>query len=137
MTPQNVPRKRYSLFVLALVVLLAGGVALLVGQNYPAALPFGGLAAIASVYLFRKSNVRSGSGSGDTSFQVAGLNEPPRPGPLMWIVGMGLLVMLGISFLFLYLDALHGGHEVLPVYLFAGVVLVCGSYWAYLVSRLQ
>jgi len=55
---------------------------------------------------------------------------------VMWFVGIALLLLTGVSFLYLYNDALHGYHEALPVYLFAAVGLACALVWSYLVSKI-
>jgi hypothetical protein len=54
----------------------------------------------------------------------------------MWFVGAALLVVWGISFLYLYKDALDGYREALPVYVFAGIGLACALFWSYLSSRI-
>jgi hypothetical protein len=54
----------------------------------------------------------------------------------MWIIGAALLLLTGVSFFYLYQDALHGYHEALPVYVFAGVGLACALVWSYLVSKM-
>ncbi|MFZ1974392.1 MAG: hypothetical protein WAU89_16225 [Candidatus Acidiferrales bacterium] len=41
-----------------------------------------------------------------------------------------------MSYLYLYHDAIHGYHEALPVYVFAGVGLACTIVWAYLVAKM-
>jgi len=110
-------QKRYSLFVLAILLLLLGGAALSMGPKYSAIRSFAGVAFVVAVYLTRVSNVHARSTLAVTSDPASN-----RLGRLMWIVGFALLVVLGISFLYLYKDALDGYHEVLPVYLFAAAL---------------
>jgi hypothetical protein len=133
MMSQKIPQtqKRYSLFVLAILLLLLGGAALSIGPKYSAIRSFAGVAFIVAVYLIRVSNVHTRS-----TLAVSSNPASNRPGRLMWIVGFALLVVLGISFLYLYKDALDGYHEVLPVYLFAGVGIACAGVWGYIASKL-
>jgi len=42
----------------------------------------------------------------------------------------------GLAFLGLYDDALAGYHDTLPVYVFAGVAIVCMGIWGYLISKI-
>ncbi len=58
------------------------------------------------------------------------------PGRLLWVVSIALLVLAVAAFLYLYEDALHGYHDVLPVYVFAGVGVACAVVWSYLVAIL-
>lgn len=53
----------------------------------------------------------------------------------MWMLGAASFLLIGISYLFLRNDAAHGHHDVWPVYLFFGVVIVCGLLFSYLVAR--
>lgn len=135
-TSQNVVRKRYGLFVLAILLLLFAGVCIYLGSNnYPIRVL--GLAAImASVYLARISHVRDRSGLPEASGRGKDRKTATGPGRLVWAVGVALLVVLGISSLSLYRDALRGYHEVLPVYIFAGIAVVCALFWSYLLSTI-
>jgi hypothetical protein len=54
----------------------------------------------------------------------------------MWFVGAALLVLAGVSFWLLYLDALHDYHTVWPVYMFAGVMLADAGVWSYILTKL-
>ena len=54
----------------------------------------------------------------------------------MWLVGGSLLVLAGVAFWLLYLDALHGYHTLWPVYTFAGVMVAGTVAWAYIVMKL-
>jgi hypothetical protein len=133
---QKVSRKRYGLLVLAIMVLLSGGVALFMGSNSFAVRSFGAVACIVSVYLVRISNVHTHSALAVTNDRGTDSRATKRPGPLMWTVGVALLAVMGISFLSLYIDALRGYHEILPVYIFAGIAVACAVFWSYLLSRI-
>jgi hypothetical protein len=54
----------------------------------------------------------------------------------MWLIGVALLVLAGVSYWLLYIDALHGGHAGWPVYMFAGVSLAAAGVWSYIVTKL-
>ncbi|HKS80239.1 MAG TPA: hypothetical protein VJR23_01930 [Candidatus Acidoferrales bacterium] len=129
------PQKRHWLFVLAVLLLLAGGAALLVGPKNFGVWSLGLVACIVSVYLIRVSNVHSRSASAATGSEGAGLKARKGRGRLMWIIGAALLPVAGASFFYLYQDALHGYHDTTPVYVFAGVAALCAVVWSYLVSR--
>jgi hypothetical protein len=128
---QKAPRKRYGLFVLAILMGLSGVAVLLMGPKYSAIRFLAGVAFIVSVYLIRVSNVHTRS-------TLAASSDPAieRPGRLMWFVGAALLVVWGISFLYLYKDALDGYHGISAVYIFAGVAVACILFWSYLASRI-
>ena len=134
MMSQTAPQKRYGLFSLAILLLLLGGASFFIGSRTFVIRSLGALACIASVYLVRISNVRDRPFSVVGSSQVAGSTR--RPGRLTWSIGVVSLLLAGASFLYLYNDALHGYHEALPVYVFAGTALACALVWSYLVSRL-
>jgi len=129
-------KKRYSLFVLAIVLLLLGGAALFLGTHNFAIRTIGIVACIVSVYLVRISNVHSRPTA--PVVPVA----PPRTeanlgvGRVMWLVGIVLLLLTAASFFYLYRDALDGYQDALPVYVFAGVGLTCTLVWSYLISKL-
>ena len=134
---QPVHQKRYGLFSLAILLLLLGGAALFLGShNFPIR-AVGVVGCIVSVYLVRISNVHGGSTATIAANQGADTKAKERPGRLIWMVGIALLLLTGVSFLYLYQDALHGYHEALPVYVFAGVGLVCALVWSYLFSKLR
>ena len=132
MMSQTAPQKRYGLFSLAIFLLLLGGAFFFVGFGSFVIRTLGALACIASVYLVRISNVRDRPYSVIGSGQIAGLTR--RPGRLTWSIGVLSVLLAGASFLYLYNDARHGYHEVLPVYVFAGTALACALVWSYLVS---
>lgn len=130
------PRKRYGPFILGILLLLSGGAALYAGSHNFAIRSLGLVAIVASTYLVRISRVHSRSGSSVTSGPGVDSKAARRPGRLLWTVSLALLLLAGISYLYLYNDALHGYHDVLPVYVFAGVGLACVLVWSYLVSRI-
>jgi hypothetical protein len=131
MMSQKIPQKRYGLFVLAILMGLSGVAALSMGPKYSAIRSFAGVGFIVAVYLIRVSNVHTRSTLAVTCDQAT-----KRPGYLVWIVGFALLLLAGVSYLLMYIDALHEGHTVWPVYLFAGVAIACAGAWGYIASKL-
>jgi hypothetical protein len=133
---QNLARKRYGLFVLAMLLVLLGGAGIYAGShNYPIRLL--GLAAIVtSAYLARISNVHDRSDSPEASDRGNDLKTAKGPGRLLWIVSLALVLLLGASFFLLHIDAVNGGHEAWPVDAFAGVVLACAIVWGYLAAKI-
>ena len=136
MTAQEATRKKYSLFVLAILVLLSGGAALFLGGHNFAIRAVGVVGCIVSAYLIRISNVHTRPTATVVTDQRAGTEAENGPGRLMWIIGVVLLLLAGASFFYLYQDAVHGYQEALPVYVFAGVGLACTLVWSYLISKL-
>lgn len=130
---QAAPQKRYGLFSLAIFLLLLGGAFIFWGIGNFVIRSLGLLACVASASLVRISNVRDRPFSGLGGGQVAG--STARPGRLTWFIGVLSVLLTGASFLYLYNDALHGYHELLPVYVFAGTAFACTLVWSYLVSR--
>jgi len=135
-TSQNVARKRYGLFVVAILLLLLGGVGIYVGShNYPIR-ALGLIAIMASVYLARISHVHGRSDLSEVHGRGEGLNTAKGPGRLLWIVSLALVPLLGAAYFLLHLDAVNGGHEAWPADVFAGVVLACAIVWGYLASQI-
>ncbi len=124
---QKIPRKRYGLFVLAILMLLSGGVAFAMGSNSFTVRTLGALACMASVYLVRISNVHTRSVSVLTSDSKA----TKRPGLLMWSIGAVLLGAAVVSYLYVYTH-----REIPALYAFAGVAAVCILFWSYLISTI-
>lgn len=129
---QNVIRRRYGLFVLAVLLLLSGAVAEYLGSNNFPIRVLGLAFLMASVYLVRISRVHHGSSLPKTNSVEYG-----GPSRLLWILSLALVPLLGASAFLLHIDAVNGGHEVWPVYLFSGVGLVCAGVWGCLAVKLQ
>jgi hypothetical protein len=133
---QNVSGKRYGLFVLAILILLLGGVGIYVGShNYPIR-ALGLVAVMASAYLVRISHVHDRSDSPEASGRGKNLKTVKSQGRLLWIVSLALVPLLGAAFFLLHIDAVNGGHEAWPADVFAGVVLACAVVWGYLAAKI-
>ena len=136
MISQKITQKRYSLFILAILLFLLGVAALVIGSNNFAVRSVSIVAFIAGTYLVRISNVHTRSASSLAGPGQVAFKEGNGPSRLAWAVAWASLVMLGLSFFFLNSDALHGGRAAWPVYMFGGVALVCAFAWAYIASSL-
>ena len=124
---QTTPRKRYGLYSLAILFLVLGAACFITGYRSFAIRSLGLVALMVSAYFVRISKVHAspvpairGKGSGR----------------LAWTIAIALVPAAGMSYLYLHNDAIHGYHEALPVYVFAGVALACAIVWAYLVAKM-
>jgi len=127
--------KKYGLFALAVVLLLLGAAALYVGSHNFTIRSFGLAALLVSVYLVRESRVYARSAS-EASDERADFTASNGPGRLAWVFGIALLPLTGISYLLMYIDALHGGSAAWPAYVFAGFAFACAGAWGYIASKL-
>lgn len=119
------------LFALAVILILCAAVFAYFGTNSFLIRSAGLLLLAIGLYLVKISRV-------DPTRRLRkdkGLNSTTamrRPTRRMWITGVAMFVVLGVSSFYLYKDALDGYHEVWPLYLFVGVGLVCTVFWSYL-----
>jgi hypothetical protein len=134
MMSENLPQKRYSVFVLAILLLLFACVAFILESSSFGIRSLGLAAILVSVWLVRVSNIhrRSNRVSGGAANVKTGKNI----GTIWWIAGVGCLLAAGAAYFYLYSDALNGYHQVLPVYVFAGVGLACAVVWGYIAVKL-
>jgi hypothetical protein len=135
-TSQKVAGKRYGLFVLAILLLLLGGVGQYAGSHNPPIRALGVVAIMVSVYLVRISHVHDRSSLPGASDPRTDLKIAKGPGRLLWIISLALVPLLGAAFFLLHIDAVNGGHEAWPVDVFAGVGLACAVVWGYLVAKI-
>ena len=127
-------KKRYGLFVLALLLLAAGGVGLFLGLHNPMIRSLGLMAVMISAYLVRASRVHNRPVSVVASGQGADFTAANGPGRLLWIVSVSLVPIVAGAWYLLHLDAVNGGQTAWPVYLFAGVAVVCAVVWGLLAA---
>ncbi len=101
-------------------------------------------AAIYLVGLTRNSATASDRVKGQTRGRARGAQrgqagrrakEKKRPGRRLWALSLGLLPLLGASYVYLYQDGLRGYPDALPIYLFCAVSLVCVLVWSYMTMR--
>jgi hypothetical protein len=127
---------RYGLFALAIVLLLSGGVIFVIGNNDFVIRSIGIVMFVGGANLVRVSRVGRLKGLPSTTTESLDPEASRRPGRLAWAVGVASAVATGISFIFLYKDALDGYHQIWPVYMFAASSLICALAWSYLVAKL-
>jgi hypothetical protein len=133
---KDIYQKRYRA-VLAIVLLLAAGVALLLRWNDFVVRSFGVLACMASAHFFRTSKVKGRSDEAVKNSIDASHDTTVGPSRLLWFLsGVCALAVVG-SLAYLYEDALDGYHEVLPVYVFSGTVVAGTLVWSYLAAKLS
>jgi len=135
-TRQNAQRRRYGLFVLAVILLLFGGVLIYMGSHNFAIRAVGLGVVMVSVYLVQASNVRNRSGLPEASGEVD-LPTARTPGRLLWVVSVSLVPVVAGAWYLLHLDAVNGGQTAWPVYVFAGVAVVCAVVWGLLVAKIS
>ena len=131
---KTAPQKKWGLYSLAILFLVLSFVGLIAGNRSFAIRSLGLVALIVSAYFVRVSKVH-GPPAIRTDLE-ADSKGAKGPGRLAWAIGIALVPAAGTSYLYLYNDAIHGYHEALPVYVFAGVALACATVWAYLVAKL-
>jgi len=129
--PENVPQKRYGLFILAIFLLLSAGAAFYVASDSLPIRSLAALALIASVYLVRVSHVHTRDSGARVDFTAS-----ERPRATVWFLGIALLGLAGVSYWLMHIDALHGGHTGWPAYMFAGVAVACAVVWGYIITKL-
>lgn len=122
--------KKYALRSLAVLLALLGAVVFVLGSHNFVISSFGLLALLGSGQLVRMSRAQN------LSFKRLDPTASRGPGRVMWFVAAALLILAGVSFWLLYVDALHGGHAVWPVYVFAGAMLIGAGVWSYIIVKL-
>lgn len=133
---QNMARKRYGLFVLAILLLLLGGVGVYLGSNNYLIRLLGLVSMMASLYLVRISRVRNGSSLPEVDGPEKNFKAEKGPGRLLWTVSLALVPLLAASGFFLHTDAVNGGRETWPADMFLGVALACAIVWGYLAAKI-
>ena len=133
MTPSpHVGRKKYGLFVLAIIMILLGVAGVYLGSNNYLIRVLGLVSLLVSVYLVRLSRVHH-----ESTLLKSNAVEYGGPSRSLWIVSLALVPLLGASAFLLHLDAVNGGHEEWPAYVLAGVALACAGVWGCLIVKLQ
>lgn len=123
------------MFVLAVVLLLSGGVVNVIYFNNFSIRSVGLLMCVVGALLVKISNVRGVRGLYITDAKKVNLGAPKRPGQLAWALSVAAAVAIGISYIYLRKDALAGGHEVWPAYAFTASVLIAAVVWGYVASK--
>lgn len=122
-------RKKVVLLALATLVLLVAFAMLYLGDGNFAIRSLGLLLCVVSAYLVKSARGGIAAADGKKERGIA------RPGTVAWVVSALALVALGLSFFFLYRDALDGYHEVWPVYAFGAAIIVCAVVLPYMITK--
>ena len=133
---QTAPQKRYGLYSLAILFLVLGCAGVIAGYRSFAIRSLGLVALMVSAYFVRISMVHASPAPTIRTDLNADSKGGKGPGRLAWAIGIALVPAVGMSYLYLHNDAIHGYHEALPVYVFAGIGLACAVVWAYLVAKM-
>jgi hypothetical protein len=122
---QQTPGKRYVLRALAILLFAFSCATFVLARNSFAIESLGLIALLGGLQLVRAA--RPASGFTPSKWTVPG--TPKRPGRLAWILLAASLAAAGISYHFMYTDALGGYHETWPLYLFlvAGAAVLATS----------
>lgn len=132
---RGVPKKRYGLFILAVVLLLSGIVINVIYFNDRPIRSLSLLMLIVGALLVKASNVRGLLGLRSTSTQSLNPEILKRRGRLGWALGVASTASSVIFYFFLRQDELAGGHQVWPAYAFAASGLIGALIWGYVVSK--
>jgi hypothetical protein len=132
---QNAPRNQRGLRVVSVILLVLGGIAIFMGSQNFVIRSVGLAFVMASVYLIQASKVRNRSGLPVAGGEIDNPNVSGGPGLLLWIASVSLVPILVCAWYLLHLDAANGGQEVWPVYVFAGVALICAVVWSLLGAK--
>lgn len=127
-TDRHARGRRYGMFALAIATFLLGVTAIFIGFNNLMSLAFAGLMMMVSAYFVKASRADGTSRDIET--------RPDRSKVQLWISCIVATAALVVSFAFLYRDAIHGYHDVWPVFAFAGSGLVALAVWGFVVAKL-
>jgi hypothetical protein len=136
-TSQNPTRKRYSLLVLAILLLLFGGVCLYLGSHNFQIRSLGLAAILASGYAVRIARAHDRPNLPNANGRGKDLRKSKGPSRQLWIVSAALMPVLGVAVFLMCSDAVtDGGNATWPVDVFAWVAVVCTIVWSYLASKI-
>lgn len=136
-TSQKIPRKRFGVVVLAVILLIIGGVLIYIGSHNFLIRAVGIAFVMASTYLIQISNARNRSAAPDASSEVNNRKTANAARRVLWIASVSLVPILAGAWYLLHLDAVKGGHTAWPAYLFAGIGLVCAVVWSLLIVMIS
>lgn len=136
--PPPVRRKFYTLRAVALVLMVfAGAIFILRPHNFAAQLLVA-LAILAGVLIVRYSNASVWRARGQVVGEWSPATTAKRVGRLAWTLTALSLIACGAFYFLMYLDQVHGGKVLWPVYAFFVAVLaltVTGSYVVFRIFR--
>lgn len=134
--PSEVRGKFYALRAAALAVGLAGIAAIVLrGQDF-GFLFLGLLGIVVGTWLVRRSNAMVWRARGQVVAEWSPAKASKRVGPLAWTLTAMSLAACVIFSLAVYVDQLHGGKQVWPVYALFVAVLALAVTSGYVAMRI-
>ncbi|HEV2490317.1 MAG TPA: hypothetical protein VGT03_10945 [Candidatus Acidoferrales bacterium] len=134
--PPQVRRKFYSLRALALVLMVfAGAIFILRPHNFGARLLIA-LAIFAAISIVRYSNASVWRARGQVVGESSPATAAKRVGRLAWTLTAVSLIACGVFYFLMYLDQLHGGKVLWPVYAFFVAALALTATSMYVAMRI-
>lgn len=94
-----------------------------------------------ALYFSRRAQDKASEGSPvirrlGTKADAAGPSVLRRAGLMLWILSAQSVLAVGVAYFLMYRDGLGGYHQVWPVYVFAGAVVVAAGVVGSLVAKL-
>ncbi|MGC1106051.1 MAG: hypothetical protein WA876_05900 [Candidatus Acidiferrales bacterium] len=128
--PPQVRTKFYALRLLALVLLVFPGWVFIFGPHASGIRLLATLGIFFSLWIVQRSNAVLLRARGQVALNLWLPENTKRVGPLAWTLAALSVLACIVFYYFMYLDNLHGGNDVWPVYAFAGaalaLILTCG-----------
>lgn len=118
--PPEVRQRFYALRASAAALIVFAVMAFLLRANKFWVESLGFLAILVSIWLVRRSNEYVRRARGQVSAKWSPAERARQIGVLLWTLAGASLVVCGVFYVVMYLDALHGGKEGWPAYAFAG-----------------
>jgi hypothetical protein len=116
--PPQVRTKFYVLRALALILILLAAAIFMLRPHNLESRSLAILAIFGCLWLVKRSNMVVWRARGDVVAEWSS-NKSGRVGRSAWIFTTVSLLACVVSYFLMYLDQLHGGNDVWPVYLFA------------------
>lgn len=136
--PPQVRTKFYALRLLALILIAVAAVTVILRPHDFGFRLLGLLAIFVALWIVRRSNVSVWVARAQVVPDWSFGKQARRVGPLPLILTAASLVACVVCYFLMYLDQLHGGEEVWPVYAFAvaGLALaITSSYVVMMIFR--
>lgn len=134
--PSEARRKFYSLRALALVLMVSAGAILILRPHDFGAQLLVALAIFASVLIVRYSNASAWRARGQVVAEWSPATATKRVGRLAWTLTAMSLIACGVFYFLMYLEQLHGGKVLWPVYAFFVAALALTVTASYVVMRI-
>lgn len=133
--PRQVRMKFYLLRALALVLMVFAGAIFILKPHDSRFRSLALLAIILGVWIVQRSNASVWRARGQRGADSSPVKQLKRVGPLAWSLTAVSLIACGVFYFLMYVDQLHGGNVLWPVwgFFFSGLALAATS--AYIAFR--